>query len=161
VALAASLTRRGTIAKLSQNLTGLPCHSEERSQCGPLSARRAAGDLARRAFRSPAARSAVIAGSLADKNVRLRSGKIESVSRNLAALPKLGVTMQVPEALRAGKRVLQVVDQSGQTPLMTLTPSPDTEQMEMTVPAAPLKVTLKVELATRVTPRTKLLRIKT
>lgn len=79
---------------------------------------------------------------LPEQELRLRPGKVEQVTRDLAPLPKLGIILDIPDALPAAEKQISIVDLSGETEPIQTTVDRETNHVDVTVPAAPLKVTL-------------------
>ncbi len=80
---------------------------------------------------------------LRDKDLRLRSGKVEYVSVNLAPLPKLGVRWSIPDEFKPTEPALKIVNLAGHERINTIQLAKQPNQLEIPVPAAPLEVTLK------------------
>lgn len=79
---------------------------------------------------------------LTEDALRLRSGKVESISLPLAAMPKLKVALEIPERVRSAAGVVTVVDLSGQTSPVKRPVHEFVNEIELEAPAAPLRVSL-------------------
>ena len=80
---------------------------------------------------------------LREKDLRLRPGKVENLSLNLAALPKLGVHWSIPDEFKPSEPTLKVVNVAGREAIMTVPLDKEKSRLELAVPAAPLEVFLK------------------
>ncbi len=75
---------------------------------------------------------------LPQPDIKLRSGAVEYIRRELADLPRIGVTMRIPAALRSEN----VIDLSGSAPPLRIAVGADEEEKQLRVPASLLKLIL-------------------